>query len=297
MPPMMGAPGMPPGAPGMPPTMGAPGMHGDTAALRACKQIKPRGNKGKLRNKKNCFRDLAKSLGAKQSARAEWKRCKQIRPKGKLGKLRNKKNCFRDLARSLQHGPPTGAPGMPPMGDASMAPPMAPPMGAPAITGKRPGGKMGNYGCGQPNRRKHVNCLRRLLDTTPHGATVRKGTKGLGKYGCGDKNRRKHVNCLRRLLDKHGPQLVGQGRKMSKGKPGKQGKMGNYGCGQPNRRKHVNCLRRLLDTTPHAATVRKGKKGMGMYGCGQKNRRKHVNCLRRLLDQHGPHLVGQGRKG
>ena len=186
----------PTGTSGMPPTMGAPGMHGDTAALRACKQIKPRGNKGKLRNKKNCFRDLAKSLGAKQSARAEWKRCKQIRPKGKLGKLRNKKNCFRDLARSLQHGPPTGAPGMPPM------------MGAP---GKK--GKMGNYGCGQKNRRKHMNCLRRLLDTTSHAATVRKGKKGMGMYGCGQKNRRKHVSCLRRLLDKHGPHLVGQGRK------------------------------------------------------------------------------------
>ena len=214
--PHMSGSSMPPGAPGMPPTMappGAPGMHGDTAALRACKQIKPRGSKGKLRQKKDCFRKLAKSLGAKQSARAEWKRCKQIRPKGKLGKLRNKKNCFRDLARSLQHGPPTGAPGMPPMGDASMAPPMAPPMGAPAITGKRPGGKMGNYGCGQPNRRKHVNCLRRLLDTTPHGATVRKGTKGLGKYGCHDKKRRKHVNCLRRLLDQHGPHLAKGGKR------------------------------------------------------------------------------------
>ena len=189
---------MPPGAPGMPPTMGAPGMHGDTAALRACKQIKPRGNKGKLRNKKNCFRDLAKSLGAKQSARAEWKRCKQIRPKGKLGKLRNKKNCFRDLARSLQHGPPTGAPGMPPM------------MGAP---GKK--GKMGNYGCGQKNRKKHVNCLRRLLDTTPHGLTVPrgKGKNALGRYGCGQKNRRKHVNCLRRLLDQHGPHLARGGKR------------------------------------------------------------------------------------
>ena len=80
------------------------------------------------------------------------------------------------------------------------------------------------------------------------------------------------------------------------GAPGKKGKMGNYGCGQKKRQRHVNCLRRLLDTTSHAATVRKGKKGMGLYGCGQKNRRKHVNCLRRLLDQHGPHLVGQGRK-
>ena len=188
MPPTMGAPHMPPGAPGMPPTMGAPGMHGDTAALRACKQIKPRGNKGKLRNKKNCFRDLAKSLGANKSARAEWKRCKQIRPKGKLGKLRNKKNCFRDLARSLQHGPPTGAPGMPPMMGAPGMPP-----GAPGITGKRPGGKMGNYGCGQPNRRQHVNCLRRLLDTTPHAATVRKGKKGMGMYGCHDQKRRNLV--------------------------------------------------------------------------------------------------------
>ena len=218
---------MPPGAPGMPPTMapppGAPGMHGDTAALRACKQIKPRGNKGKLRNKKNCFRDLAKSLGAKQSARAEWKRCKQIRPKGKLGKLRNKKNCFRDLARSLQHGPPTGAPGMPPMGDASMAPPMAPPMGAPAITGKRPGGKMGNYGCGQKNRKKHVNCLRDLLGTTPLFDKVRhrkEGNKTRGLYGCSglkQGNWKKHTKCLRRLLDKHGPHLAKGKRGMAPG--------------------------------------------------------------------------------
>ena len=109
---------------------------------------------------------------------------------------------------------------MPPMGDHSGMPPMgdhsgmmAPPTGAPAITGKSPGGKMGNYGCGQKNRRKHVNCLRRLLDTTPHGLIVPKGKRGLGKYGCGQKNRRKHVNCLRRLLDQHGPHLVGQGRR------------------------------------------------------------------------------------
>ena len=176
------------------------------------------------------------------------------------------------------------------------------PPGAPAVTGKRPGGKMGNYGCGQPNRKKHVSCLRRLLDTTPHAATVRKGRKGMGLYGCGDKNRRKHVNCLRRLLDKHGPQLVGQGRKMSKGKPGKQGKLGNYGCGQKNRKKHVNCLRDLLGTTPLFDKVRhrkEGNKTRGLYGCSglkQGNWKKHTKCLRRLLDKHGPHLVGQGRK-
>merc|ERR1711964_47008 len=103
MAPPMGDPNMPP--PTAPPPTGAPGMHGDTAALRACKQIRPKGKLGKMKKKKNCFRNLAKSLGANKSARAEWKRCKQIRPKGKLGKLRNKKNCFRDLARSVQHGP------------------------------------------------------------------------------------------------------------------------------------------------------------------------------------------------
>ena len=107
--------------------------------------------------------------------------------------------------------PPTGAAGMPPTMGAPGG--MAPPTGVPAVTGKRPGGKMGNYGCFQKNRRKHVTCLRRLLDTTPHAATVRKGRKGMGLYGCGDKNRRKHVNCLRRLLDQHGPHLVGQGIK------------------------------------------------------------------------------------
>ena len=118
--------------------------------------------------------------------------------------------CYSSMSGSSM---PPGTSGMPPTMAPPGAPDMAPPMGAPAITGKRPGGKMGNYGCGQPNRRKHVSCLRRLLDTTPHAATVRKGQKGMGLYGCGDKNRRKHVNCLRRLLDKHGPQLVGQGRK------------------------------------------------------------------------------------
>jgi hypothetical protein len=30
----------------------------------------------------------------------------------------------------------------------------------------------------------------------------------LGKYGCGTKKRRKHVNCLRSLLDQHGPFLA-----------------------------------------------------------------------------------------
>ena len=93
------------------------------------------------------------------------------------------------------------------------------PPGAPAVTGKRPGGKMGNYGCGQKNRKKHVNCLRDLLGTTPLFDKVRhrkEGNKTRGLYGCSglkQGNWKKHTKCLRRLLDKHGPHLVGQGRK------------------------------------------------------------------------------------
>ena len=43
------------------------------------------------------------------------------------------------------------------------------------------------------------------------GAPGKKGK--MGNYGGGQKNRKKHVNCLRRLLDQHGPHLVGQGLK------------------------------------------------------------------------------------
>ena len=80
-------------------------------------------------------------------------------------------------------------------------------------------GKMGNYGCGQKNRKKHVNCLRDLLGTTPLFDKVRhrkEGNKTRGLYGCSglkQGNWKKHTKCLRRLLDKHGPHLVGQGRK------------------------------------------------------------------------------------
>ena len=70
---------------------------------------------------------------------------------------------------------------------------------------------LGNYGCGNPDRKTHVNCLRGLLDTTPYGLTVPKGPNGLGQYGCGKKagniKKRQHVNCLRRLLDEHGTHL------------------------------------------------------------------------------------------
>jgi len=67
---------------------------------------------------------------------------------------------------------------------------------------------LGNYQCGNKDRKTHVNCLRAKLDSTPYGLTVSKGKRGLGKYGCGTKKRKKHVNCLRRLLDQHGAHLA-----------------------------------------------------------------------------------------
>jgi hypothetical protein len=65
---------------------------------------------------------------------------------------------------------------------------------------------LGNYGCGNKDKRTHVNCLRGLLSNTPYGIGVKAnkpGRDGLGNYGCGNKNKKKHTKCLRRLLDQH----------------------------------------------------------------------------------------------
>ena len=69
---------------------------------------------------------------------------------------------------------------------------------------------LGNYGCGNPDKKTHVNCLRGLLSSTPHGLAVQQSSPsndGLGNYGCGNRNKRIHVNCLRGLLDQHGAHL------------------------------------------------------------------------------------------
>ena len=69
---------------------------------------------------------------------------------------------------------------------------------------------LGNYGCGNPDKKTHVNCLRGLLSSTPHGVAVQQSSPsndGLGNYGCGNRNKRTHVNCLRGLLDQHGAHL------------------------------------------------------------------------------------------
>jgi hypothetical protein len=70
---------------------------------------------------------------------------------------------------------------------------------------------LGNYGCGNKDKRTHVNCLRGLLSSTPYGLTVQQSSPSkddLGNYGCGNSNKRKHTNCLRRHLDQHGAHLA-----------------------------------------------------------------------------------------
>jgi len=72
-------------------------------------------------------------------------------------------------------------------------------------------GALGNYKCGNSDRKTHVNCLRGLLDRTSYGFALKIGKRGPGGYDCGrqagNKTKRKHVNCLRRLLDQHGAHL------------------------------------------------------------------------------------------
>jgi hypothetical protein len=169
---------------------------------------------------------------------------------------------------------------------------------------------LGNYGCGNPDKRTHVNCLRALLSTTPFGLTVMKANPskdGLGNYGCGNSDKTTHTTCLRRILDQHGAHLGVGSQGYAPGtapqyNPGTAGgapgsALGNYGCGNPDKQTHVNCLRGLLSSTPYGLTVQKSspsKDGLGNYGCGNSNKSKHTNCLRRHLDQHGAHLQTNG---
>jgi hypothetical protein len=85
----MGKPDMPPMGADMGPT------------FKDCRSIKPKGDFAMMKDKKNCFRDVAKSLGAK-GAKVGFGKCKKIKPKGDLALMKEKKNCFRDVAKSLK---------------------------------------------------------------------------------------------------------------------------------------------------------------------------------------------------
>jgi len=83
---------------------GPPGMHrgqGQGPTFKDCKSIKPKGNVDMMRDKKNCFRDVAKSLGAK-GAKSGFGKCRSIKPRGDFALMKQKKNCFRDVAKSLR---------------------------------------------------------------------------------------------------------------------------------------------------------------------------------------------------
>ena len=114
---LMTGPGMPStGDPNMPPPTAPPGtppMAGRT--VDECKQMKPRGDYALLKDKKRCFRDAARALGAEEIAPGQLQKCKQIKARGDFALMKQKKNCMRDLARSLMAGP-----GMPPTGDPNM---------------------------------------------------------------------------------------------------------------------------------------------------------------------------------
>jgi hypothetical protein len=179
----------------------------DSAAFVQCQQIKPNGTSVALmKQKKNCFKNLA---GPRNSA--AFKQCKQIKPRGAFQPMKQKKNCFRDLARNA------GGAGAP--------------AGAPAVTAAG-NTRLGNHGCGNPDRRTHVDCLRAKLDQTPLRQTVKMGPRGLGNYGCGNPDRKTHVNCLRAKLDQQGggngaPAVTAAGnpsQRLGKGAPGKASK-------------------------------------------------------------------------
>ena len=86
----------------------------DSEDFVACQQIKPRGEFTPMKEKKNCFRDLAKEtarqyneLLKQPSAHStvfaedseDFVACQQIKPRGEFTPMKEKKNCFRDLAK------------------------------------------------------------------------------------------------------------------------------------------------------------------------------------------------------
>ena len=140
-------------------------------------------------------------------------------------------------------------------------------------------GKGGGFGCGKiGDPRKKVTCLRKKLDQTPLGKTVKKGARGIGMYGCGNPDKKVHIRCLR---DKLRQQKGGKGRGW---------------CGDlPDPKKKILCLRKKLDQTPLGKTVKKGRRGIGLYGCGNPDKKKHIGCLvAKLRKQNGEKGNGRG---
>ena len=88
--------------------------------------MNPGDNFRLMKQQKNCFSALAKALGAKKSARAEFRACQKIKPNRRKGLMQQKIDCFMDVASTLMPNmaPPMGDPNMPP--PTMVAPPPAP---------------------------------------------------------------------------------------------------------------------------------------------------------------------------
>ena len=162
--------------------------------------MNPGGNFRIMKQQKNCFRDLAKALGAKQSARAEFRACRKIKPKGKAAPMQQKIDCFMDVASSLMPNmaPPMEDPNMPPMEDPNMSPMPG--------TGTDLGAHCGEIQAKNEKKRmrKEVRCLRRALHEHKPTVKLRQTKDGLGAYGCGVRktgSKPAQIACLRDLLD------------------------------------------------------------------------------------------------
>jgi len=121
-------------------------------AFVQCQQMPTQPNNFKsLKRQKNCFRDVAKRLGAKKREGA-FGACQRVSTQ----KMQQKIDCFMDVASSLMPNtaPPAGAIGMPP----TMAAPPAASPAAPQRNGfARRGGIMGGNNAPLPPRQMPTN--------------------------------------------------------------------------------------------------------------------------------------------
>jgi len=93
----------------------------ERAAFTGCEEMPTQPDNYKsLKRQKNCFRDVAKRLGAKRSARREFRACQKIKPnRVSTQKMQQKIDCFMDVASSLM--PDMAEPPAAPFNDASLS--------------------------------------------------------------------------------------------------------------------------------------------------------------------------------
>jgi len=136
-------------------------------AFVQCQQMPTQPNNFKsLKRQKNCFRDVAKRLGAKKREGA-FGACQRVSTQ----KMQQKIDCFMDVASSLMPNtaPPAGAIGMPP----TMAAPPAASPAAPQRNGvARRGGIMGGNNAPLPPSRQVIQSNKRIAELEAENARL-----------------------------------------------------------------------------------------------------------------------------